>query len=131
VAEDAGNPFSLFCSIHGEVACEAHAPARTDPRWNAEHWDRVPDGGRFRCEHCHPASRSGPREPLPITGCDRCDLDSAPTGETRVVRVNAAGPAVWQWQVEYACPASHRRWLFVDIRIEETELKPPTSPLPE
>ena len=110
----------LYWSLHGEVACEAHAPSRDDPRWEAERWEPVPVSERYRCEHCHPDSL------LEAAGvhfvlCSVCRRPSERTGETRIVPAPGASPGVWQWQVEYICPEQHRQWVFVDVRIEDPD----------
>jgi hypothetical protein len=49
---------TLFWSLRGEIACQAHAPSRDDIRWIAESWRRLPpsspifDGSRYECERC-------------------------------------------------------------------------------
>jgi len=54
----------LYWSVRGEVACEAHAPEPTDPRWYVEGWQRLPvraaRGRRttYECQHCGRASDS-------------------------------------------------------------------------
>ena len=53
----------LFWSMHSEVACQEHAPAETDPRWQAEGWAAIPVNerpshfARYQCQHCSPTGR--------------------------------------------------------------------------
>lgn len=56
-------PDALFWSKRGEVACAAHMPDRTDPRWLADKWTAIPKTagkGRvlYQCQHC--GARSTP-----------------------------------------------------------------------
>lgn len=47
---------TLFWSRRGEIACEQHAPDRTDPRFIAQGWQPIPPvAGRritYQCQHC-------------------------------------------------------------------------------
>ena len=48
---------NLYWSRLGEVACGAHAPPCTDPRWSGEGWKMLPrNRRRLQCQHCHPSA---------------------------------------------------------------------------
>ena len=57
----------LYWSVRGEVACDAHAPEPTDPRWYVEGWQRLPVRAprgrrtRYECQHCGRASGAAGR----------------------------------------------------------------------
>lgn len=71
---------TLFWSRRGEIACEQHAPARIDPRFTSQGWQRIPEiAGRritYQCQHCGTGSiqhqrRDGARNPLILNVDDR------------------------------------------------------------
>jgi CheY-like chemotaxis protein len=60
---------TLFWSRKGTIACQQHAPDPSDPRWQAEGWQQIPDvpGRRvtYQCQHCGPrAIQHQTRQPV-------------------------------------------------------------------